>query len=124
MVRVVPSAHGSLLVCFYHPQRFAEREIFGELQSTLQSAISLCETFVDKGWFKKAFQGKSDESKFESIVVRLDKAIADLQLDLQLDGACRGVSFLDLSALRTPHSRSPTCSRCADACSTAAHLPV
>jgi hypothetical protein len=77
-----------------HAQKFAESEIFGELQSTLQSAVSLCEEYTDKGWFKKAFQGKSDESKFSSIVVRLDAAMADMKLDLQLDGSFVATTFL------------------------------
>lgn len=79
--------YANRLVTFAPPQAFADSEVFGEIQSTLESAIDLCSKYSQKNWLKKAWQSKSDTSIFEGIVKRLGNALADAQFGLQIDGA-------------------------------------
>lgn len=65
---------------------FEKSDLFGELESTLESAIELCSKYAGKHWLMKAFQGSADESKFDGIVKRLDTALVDAQFGLQADG--------------------------------------
>ena len=67
-------------------QKFARSDVFGELQSTLESAIELCSRYAVENWLKKAFQGSADEGKFDGIVARLGAALNDAQFGLQVDG--------------------------------------
>eukprot|EP00729_Bicosta_minor_P024124 gene24124-18071_t len=64
---------------------FEKSDLFGELESTLESAIELCSKYAGKHWLMKAFQGSADESRFDGIVGRLDAALADAQFGLQAD---------------------------------------
>lgn len=66
---------------------FEKSDLFGELESTLESAIELCSKYAEKHWLMKAFQGSADESKGLSLSLsssaELIAAVRDLHDQIQ-----------------------------------------
>lgn len=90
-------------------QKFEHSDLFGELESTLESAIELCSKYAGKHWLMKAFQGSADESKFDGIVGRLDTALMDTQFGLQADGEKKPKKLRTFSSFLSLPLRRPRC---------------
>lgn len=64
---------------------FQTRGVFQEFEETLKSGADFCRQFSEKGYFMRLFQHDKDACTFEGILKRLNDALEDTQLGLQID---------------------------------------
>ena len=60
-------------------------EVFPELTQVINSAVDFCLKHGGKKWIPRLMSSRSDQAKFAEMSTRLDQAVQDISLTLQLD---------------------------------------